>query len=298
MIETPQETIMMINEEQRFALHSITNSKKLSFDRYAYSRYKYGDSNLAKQFGQELCTGFLEKYHDFLLTSNQQFMAISSPRGIIPPAAYYIFQTFLEKLNRFLQLNGRPPALEHTIQRLSTIPEDYSLLSRRERFDRLVDERYSIDSQPVMNKFLLFIDDIRITGMHEMNIIRLLETSQIYNSRLFIYYAQLINDQVPSSFEHELNRCAIDNLEKLLAIIHNPLSSFQINTRVLKEILRSNLSELDHFLNSISIDLISKLYYSSLACNYQTIETFTDSLNYMNRCLQQRQNIDNIKQLE
>ncbi|CAF3340183.1 unnamed protein product [Rotaria sp. Silwood1] len=298
MIETPQETIMMLNEEQRFALHLITNSKKLSFDRYAYSRYKYGDSNQAKQFGQELCTGFLEKYHDFLLSSNQQFMAISSPRGIIPPAAYYIFQTFLEKLNRFLQSNGRPPAIEHTIQRLSTIPEDYSLLSKRERFDRLVDERYSIDSQPVINKFLLFIDDIRITGMHEMNIIRLLETSQIYNSRLFIYYAQLINDQVPSSFEHELNRCAIDNLETLLPIIHNPVSSFQINTRLLKEILRSNLSELDHFLNSISIDLVSKLYYACLACNYQTIEIFTDSLNHMHRCLQQRQNIDNIKHLE
>jgi hypothetical protein len=164
MIETPQESFLMVNDEQRFALHSITNPTNLSFDRYAYSRYKYGDSNQAKQFGQELCTGFLDKYHDFLLSSNQQFIAISSPRGLIPPAAYYIFQTFLEKLNRFLQLNGRPSVLEHTIQRIGTIAEDYSLLSRHERFDRLVDERYSIDSQPLANKFLLFVDDIRITG--------------------------------------------------------------------------------------------------------------------------------------
>ncbi|CAF1983341.1 unnamed protein product [Rotaria magnacalcarata] len=291
MIETPQETIMMmVNDEQRFALHLINNSKILSFDRYAYSRYKYGDSNQAIQFGQELCTGFLEKYHDFILSSNKQFMAISSPRSIVPPAAYYIFQTFLEKLNRFLQSNGRPPALEHTIQRIGTIAEDYSSLSRGERFDRLIDERYSIDSQPLTNKFLLFIDDIRITGMHEMNIIRLLNASQIYNARLFIYYAQLINDQIPSSFEHELNRCAIDNLEQLLTIIHNPAASFQINTRVLKEILRSNLSELDQFLHSISDDLISKIYYACLACNYETIKIFADSLNYMHRCLQQRQN--------
>lgn len=165
MIEPEQETIMMMaNDEQRFALHSINNTKKLSFDRYAYSRYKYGDSNQAKQFGQELCTGFLEKYHDFLLSTTQQFIAISSPRGIIPPAAYYIFQTFLEKLNRFLQSHGQPPAIEHTIQRLGTIPEDYSSLSRGERFERLIDERYSIDSQPLTNKFLLIIDDIRITG--------------------------------------------------------------------------------------------------------------------------------------
>jgi hypothetical protein len=164
MIETPQEAFLMVNEEQRFALHSINNPTNLSFDRYAYSRYKYGDSNQAKQFGQELCTGFLEKYQDFLLSSNQQLMAISSPRGLVPPAGYYIFQTFLEKLNHFFQLNGRQPVLEHTIQRIGTLAEDYSLLSRHERFDHLIHERYLIDNQPLTNKFLLFVDDIRITG--------------------------------------------------------------------------------------------------------------------------------------
>ncbi|CAF4408344.1 unnamed protein product, partial [Adineta steineri] len=100
------------------------------------------------------------------------------------------------KLNRFLQLNKCEPIIEHTIQRIGTIAEDYSLLSRHERLDRLIDERYSIDCQDFGNKFLLFVDDIRITGIHEMNIIRLLKTSNIYNSRLFIYYAQLVNDKI------------------------------------------------------------------------------------------------------
>jgi hypothetical protein len=122
-----------------------------------------------------------------------------------------------------------------------------------------------------------------------MNIIRLLKTSNIYNSRLFIYYAQLINDQIPTSFEYELNRCAVQNLEQLLTIIHNPLSSFQINTRVLKEILRSNLTEIDRFLQSISTDLMSQIYHACFQCNYQTIEIFVDALDYVHRCLQQRQ---------
>jgi hypothetical protein len=130
--------------------------------------------------------------------------------------------------------------------------------------------------------------------MHEMNIIHLLKTSHIYNSRLFIYYAQLINDKIPSSFEYELNRCAINNLQQLLTIIHNPLSSFQLNTRILKEILRSNLTELDQFIQSINTDLISQIYHACLACNYQTIELFTDALHYLHRCLQQRENIHNL----
>ncbi|UJR33457.1 hypothetical protein I4U23_020902 [Adineta vaga] len=280
----------MIDDEQRFALHTITNPTNLTFDRYAYSRYKYGDGHQAEEFGKELCKGFLDKYTDFLLSSNQQFVAISSPRGIIPPAVYYIFQTFLKRLNRFLQLNGREPIVEQTIHRIGTIAEDYSLLSKHERFNRLVDERYSIDRQPLPDKFLLFVDDIRITGIHEMNIIRLLQSSKIYNSRLFIYYAQLINDQTPTSFEYELNRCAISNLEQLLTIIHNPLTSFQINTRVLKEILRSNLTELNQFLQSISTDLMSQLYHACFACNYETIDIFADALEYLHRFLEQRQN--------
>jgi hypothetical protein len=183
MIETSEETIMrpmkMIgNEEQRFALHYIDNPAKLSFDRYAYSRYKYGDTRQAKQFGEELCTSFLEKYDDFLLTCQQQFVVLSSPRSLVPPAAYYIFQVFLEKFNRFLQLHERQPAFEHTIQRLATLPDDYSLLSTHERFEHLIDERYSIDSQPLRNKFLLFIDDIRITGnVEQTNIVASCETS-------------------------------------------------------------------------------------------------------------------------
>lgn len=169
MIETPQDSSLMVSKEQRYALHLITDPTNLTFDRYAYSRYKYGDSQQAKIFGKELSTSFIDKYHDFLLSSNQQFIAISSPRGFIPPAAYYIFQIFLKKLNHFLQSNQRPLVLEHTIQRLSTLAEDYSSLATHERVDHLIHERYSIDSQPLKNKFLLFVDDIRITGKDKIS---------------------------------------------------------------------------------------------------------------------------------
>ena len=130
-------------------------------------------------------------------------------------------------------------------------------------------------------------------GMHERNIVSLLTTSNIYNRRLFIYYAELINNKIPSSFEHELNRSAITNLNELLSIIHNPSSSFQINTRVLKEIIRAESTDLHPFLSSINTDLLAQLYHACLACNYQTIERFYDSFEYLQHCLDQRQNEEN-----
>lgn len=169
MIETTPETLirtMNLNnqDEQRFALHLIDDPNQLSFDRYAYSRYKYGDTCLAKQFGEELAKVFLNKYEDFLLTTKDEFLAISSPRGLVPPAAYYMFQAFVEKVNRFLQLHNCKVIDEHMIERLGTLAEDYSTLSENERFERLIGERYFIDPQPIGQKHLLFVDDIRITG--------------------------------------------------------------------------------------------------------------------------------------
>ena len=104
--------------------------------------------------------------------------------------------------------------------------------------------------------------------MQEMNVIRLLQSSQIYNFHLLIYYAQLINDQILASFEYESNRYVISNFEELLIIIHNLLSSFQINGCLLKEILRFNFNGLSHFLRSISTDLRSRMYYACLSYHY------------------------------
>lgn len=129
--------------------------------------------------------------------------------------------------------------------------------------------------------------------MHERNIIRLLNTSNIYNRRLFIYYAELINNKIPSSFEHELNRSAITNLNELLPIIDNSSCSFRLNTRVLKEIIRANLPDLHEFLSSINTDLLARLYHACLACNYQNIERFYNSFEYLQHCLDQRQNEEN-----
>lgn len=150
-----------------------------------------------------------------------------------------------------------------------------------------------MDTDEAMNEMFLSLSLSSSSGMHERNIIRLLNASNIYNRRLFIYYAQLINNQIPSSFEHELNRCAVSNLNELLLIIQNPSTSFQLNTRILKEILRANLSDLHGFLSSIRTDLIARFYQACLACNYQKIERFHDRLEYLRHFLEERGNEEN-----
>ena len=145
----------------------------------------------------------------------------------------------------------------------------------------------------VMNSIRIeshFRSFLLIQGMHELNIIRLLENSQIRNRRYFLYYAQLTNDQIPPSIEHELNHSAIESLDQIRAIIEDPISNFQINTRVLKEILRAEFTELDHFVRSISFDLMREIYHACLASHYQSIECFAERLQFFESYLKQREN--------
>ncbi|CAF1410814.1 unnamed protein product [Didymodactylos carnosus] len=149
---------------ERFSLYKIDNIHQIPFDSKLYSKYKYGDHIQAKKFGDQLAHAFINQFHSFILKGEQQFICISSPFGCVPPAAFFIFKTFCEILNDFLVENGREQIEERKIVRVGTISEDYSLLSRSERLMRINEERYFIDKNGLENKFLLFLDDIRITG--------------------------------------------------------------------------------------------------------------------------------------
>ncbi|CAF1238635.1 unnamed protein product [Adineta ricciae] len=275
--------------ESQFALHHIHNTEQLGFDCRAYSKYKYGDATRAAEFGRALCDGFVKKYSDLLLTCNRQFMGISSPKGLVPPAAYYMFQSFLNELNLYLTANGRPAAVEHNIKRVSTMSADYSQLETDQRFAHLTKEGYSIDKKPLEGKFLLIIDDIRITGSHEKIIVQLLKSLSIENPRIFLYFAQLLNPEVAATFEHELNTCAVSCLDDIYSMLQDSHCNFAINTRLVKGILRADEKQLDAFLERIDIKLLIQLYEACLAANYHNIDAFSSNFQKIKTCFNEKQ---------
>ena len=52
---------------KRFSLHSIESAEACTFSEAAYSRFKFGDTAVAEQFGKELFAGFIAQHSDFIL---------------------------------------------------------------------------------------------------------------------------------------------------------------------------------------------------------------------------------------
>ena len=47
---------------KRFSLHSIESAEACTFSEAAYSRFKFGDTAVAEQFGKELFAGFIAAF--------------------------------------------------------------------------------------------------------------------------------------------------------------------------------------------------------------------------------------------
>ena len=68
---------------KRFSLHSIESAESCTFSEAAYSRFKFGDTAVAEQFGKELFAGFIAQHSDFILAQDE-IVLLPSPYYAIP----------------------------------------------------------------------------------------------------------------------------------------------------------------------------------------------------------------------
>ena len=57
--------------KKRFSLHKIESELKSPFDEGSYSKFKFGDTAVAKQFAKELFEGFISEFKDELLEQEE-----------------------------------------------------------------------------------------------------------------------------------------------------------------------------------------------------------------------------------
>ena len=97
---------------KRFSLHSIESAEACTFSEAAYSRFKFGDTAVAEQFGKELFAGFIAQHSDFILAQDE-IVLLPSPYYAIPTASDYLCHYFKKELNYFL-FSARPQILRNS----------------------------------------------------------------------------------------------------------------------------------------------------------------------------------------
>ncbi|SFN95104.1 PRTase ComF-like [Chitinophaga sp. YR627] len=261
-----------------YALHNIVDAAQFPFDPAAYSCFKFGDGAVAEAFGTALATGFIATYED-RLSENEQLVVLPSPYTTIPTASYHMTTAFVKMLNRHLCMRGYNPAETAKIHRYKTYSIDYGALDMESRKALIINDRYHLDKEFLAGKTLIFTDDIRITGSHELIIRNLLKKFGLSNDAYYLYYAQLQNQDIHPNIENKLNYYSVHSLQSLEAVIGSP--SFCFNTRVVKYILNAPFAEYEKLLMKQTHAFLQELADCCIGNNYHQMEEYRNNANFL-----------------
>lgn len=265
-----------------YSLHKIHDKNNSPFCEAEYSKFKFGNSDMARKFAFELYEGFIATHTDLLL-AHDEIVVLPSPYHSIPTASNYLCLYFKTLLNNFLFSHGRKAVSESKIYRNQTYTADYGNLSFEDRVKLIGNDTYYIDRNYIGGKLCLFMDDIKITGSHELIVKKILDQYNVEGNFAFIYFAELINKDINPTIENYYNYFYVKDVPSLASVINAP--SFVFNTRTVKYILKLEHPQLLHLLELIGQEKLPQLFELAVSNNYHTINDYKTNLYYINQCI-------------
>jgi len=236
-----------------------------------YSKFKYGDLNLARKFAKHLFKTFQSLVH---LYDTKDFIITSSPYKYIPPTAMNISKYFRDYMNEYL--NNSPFPLIKT-NRSTLFEGDYGKLSEDERMTLMSKDFISIDESIIQDKTIICIDDIRITGSHEKKMEQLLTNTKAKNI-IFLYYLSYNAEDKDPTIEDRLNHYYVKDVDGLESMIG--YNKCGINARLCKYLLSSKSKKrLLAFLKNRNYDYVRLLYHSCIGDGYDKMNLYKSNFN-------------------
>jgi len=263
---------------QSFALHQIADAGDLAFNPADYSRFKFGDMQVTRAFGEAICEQFVRSHGDLLL-SHDEIVLVPSPYNYIPTASFHLSSVIKDGLNRFLYQHGRKSLMDSKIHRYKTYSVDYGNLNFEERINLISTDTYHLDQHFLSKRLCLFVDDIKITGSHEIVIKNLIEKAGLKGDFVFLYFAELVNKSIAPNFENYLNYYFVKGLNEIDTIVHD--GHFEFNTRVIKYILGSERGRFTDFADRHAPSFLRKIILYSIGNNYHLMPEYKDNLNQL-----------------
>lgn len=238
-----------------YQLHTTDNQtltqENCIFDAQLYSRFKYGSGKIAAQYARELTT-LLEPF----FKPTQDWLVTSSAYRFVPTASASIVNFLLRYMRQYTDNKLVSSVNEIKIHRDILFASDYGNLKQTEREELMRQTPLFIDNQACRGKYLLVVDDLRVTGAHEKRLRELLYTTGA-KAVYFVYVAEW-KEQVEATIEHKLNHEWVKSVENLKYIIDN--EEFKINARVCKFLLSyPSLPDLENFYRSLPASLLLEI---------------------------------------
>lgn len=241
-----------------------------------YSKFKHGSKTIARSFGKEL-----SKVIGPNLLPQQDLIIYPAPFNHVPTASSALKDYLLSSLTATI-LEKDVKVTQGKITRLYSYDEDYGKMSKEERANLIAGDKFDFDTSSIKpTDTLMFIDDIKITGQHEVKIRELLDRKKILNDCIFVYLYEYTGDR--PAIEHDLNHHSVNNLKDVNKIIVN--DEFIFNTRVIKYILRADIEEFVSFITYQSDSFLETLYTFSVLNEHHKNPKYTNNFGILHNLL-------------
>lgn len=149
---------------------------------------------------------------------------------------------------------------------------DYGTLSNTARVEVIERDTFHIDKDWISNKTIIVVDDIRVTGAHERRIQRMFDEQGIQNRTFFVYFAELVNEQIDPNFENTLNHSTVQSLSEVEKIQKN--GAFAWTVRFVKYVLSSDRHEFGAFMERQDKNFNNRLLDFAISEGYQNLEKY------------------------
>lgn len=253
---------------QSFAAHNFHNLEDAPFCAKQYSRLKFGSDAAAKKLGYELAAAYFYQHASVLIANRT--VVIPSPYNHVPNAATVMTTHFVDRLNELLvDVCGRHIETS-IIHRKVSYTNDYGFLSQEKRKELIDNDQFHLNRAFLEGKMLVFVDDVRITGTHEVKLKEILERDGVPNQAMFLYYANYSGLQ--ADIEGQLNFADMKSLEDYIALANE--ANHHVIIRPIKWLLSQCPEALAAALNQLSPEFIRKVFYGCLAEGYYKIPAY------------------------
>lgn len=259
------------------AVHTFQDLVSSGFSPEQYSRLKFGQNSAAREFGYALADSIFARFGPELLSN--RCVVIPSPYNQVKNAASIMTDHFARRLNHILTLNSGEHCDTSVIHRKVSYISDYGFLDAEQR-KRLIDgDDFYFNPEFYKDKILIFIDDVRITGTHEIKLKELLEKHGIENTCIFGYYALYEGQQ--ADIEAAINFAGMKGVDDLIALIRD-VDNYHMIVRPIKYILGSCCySECSKVLSAMTDLQLSDLYFGCLGEGYYKIPKYQPNFQHI-----------------
>lgn len=231
------------------------------FNVVAYSRMKYGDASIARNWGVALARHFVSTQPE--LAFDPRRVIVTGPSyKYLSTAAQGIAEAFSTVLNSARQMRGVEPTLPLHIIRAWVGSDSYAMASREERARQLPKGGQHVDLGLVSDSIVIVIDDVSITGTTEETI---REHIQEANPAMmcFLHVADVDREQAlaNSRIEDAMNKIIEPTLNDFLSRIN--LRNMRLNSRVFRTIMETSTTDvegLEWFMSLVPDSFLMTMY--------------------------------------